>query len=737
MSTYQVRAEPSWTEFLFKVFLLVIIQTSKYECTTPPTKKVQWHTSVKFLEHVPGGELLQNSQAAPTSMLPSYDDSNEDDDDQDSGPNLDKPSPSHGATQVNNLVDQNQTPGSSGNIEPSISEDVNQSVGDRQVTSNTDNSENVDDLGEDTHSHQDTDNTTSTSSTIAQSSKRKGKISTVANDPPRRSTRTTKPYNPYQFDNKIGQQASEKAHLPDRKPEPSSYNEAMTCKDNCLWRIAVEEQLQALIANGTWELVKRPSSKDVNVITSKWVFKVKYTSSGLIDRHKARLVARGFTQVYGIDYEETFAPTLRMESLRILLAFAAYFGFEIEQMDVPDAYLKGDLTEEIYMEIPQGYQVPSNQRDGVLRLLRPLYGLKQSGREWNIKVKRHLKSIGFTPITSDNCVFINKTTHVIIALYVDDLLIFAKNMAPINKVKSELFKEYKIKDGGKASFILGMRIRREGKRLVLDQSTYIRNFLREFGMENSHSVATPIDGYHALTPSEPSEPRTDAFEYQQRVGKVMYAMTGTRVDLAQSMGKLSQYCQDPAVRHRTAMDRLLRYLNGTVDLTLVFDFTDPGGYPVCYADASYGDDKIDRKSTYGHTLLIGNASVTWTSKKQRTIATSTTEVEYVAMCQASKNILWATRRINELGFDRVSRLPIQLFGDNQGTLDLIKNPEHHSRTKHIDVQYHYIREAVAYGHVKTVYIPSRDMIADILTKPTKPEVFTRLRAMLGLKVVDF
>lgn len=178
-------------------------------------------------------------------------------------------------------------------------------------------------------------------------------------------------------------------------------------------------------------------------------------------------------------------------------------------------------------------------------------------------------------------------------------------------------------------------------------------------------------------------------------------------------------------------------MNGTVDLALVFDFTNPDGYPVCYADASYDDDKTDRKSTFGHTLLIGNASVIWTSKKQRTIAISTIEAEYVAMCQASKNIVWATQWINELGFDRVCRLPIQLFGNNQGTLDLIKNLKHHSRIKHIDVQYHYIQEAVADGHVKTAYIPSRDVIADILTKPTKPEVFTRLRAMLGLKEVNF
>ena len=278
-----------------------------------------------------------------------------------------------------------------------------------------------------------------------------------------------------------------------------------------LWKIAIMEQLNALIANSTWELVKRPS-KDSNIIISKWVFKVKYTVSGLIDRYKARLVARGFTQVYRIDFEETFVPTLRLESLRMLMAFAVYFGFEIEQMDVPDAYLKANLTETIYMEIPQGYEIPHNQKheDLILHLLRPLYGLKQSGREWNTKAKK-------------------------------------------------------------------------------------------------------------------------------RIGSFMYAMVGTRPDIAFAVCKLSQYCQDPSLRHRIAFDRVLRYLKGTIDLALVYDHSQ-ARHPVCYAHAAYGDDVVNRKSTYGHTLLIGNASVTWASKKQRTTASSTTEVNMLLYARQAKTL---------------------------------------------------------------------------------------------------
>ena len=680
----------------------------------PSTRKIQWHTSVKFLEHVTGGNLLRNLEETPTTMLPSYNNDDSDDD-------VDN--------EVENSVNQNQE--TSQNDESS--EGNNESVRDIELRIEEQQINNPDIIAQ---NPSDASKPKGRGNANVNANTKDSSTQSSKNQPTRRSTCTTKSYDKYRYDNETGRHAID---LLERKIEPSSYSEAIKCAENRLWKIAIMEQLNALIANSTWELVKRPS-KDSNIITSKWVFKVKYTVSGLIDRYKARLVARGFTQVYGIDFEENFAPTLRLESLRMLMAFAAYFGFEIEQMDVPDAYLKGNLTETIYMEIPQGYEIPHNQKheDLVLHLLRPLYGLKQSGREWNTKAKKHLKSIGFAPTTSDSCVFLNKSTHVIIALYVDDLLIFAKTMASIKAVKAQLFLEYKMKDIGKASFILGIRIRRdtEKKRLAIDQSTYIRKFLRDFGMEDCHPVSTPIDGLHALTPSDHSEIRTSQLEYQKRIGSLMYAMVGTRPDIAFAVCKLSQYCQDPSLRHRIALDRVLRYLKGTIDLALVYDHS-KAGHPVCYADAAYGDDVVDRKSTYGHTLLIGNASVTWASKKQRTTASSTTEAEYIALCQASKNIIWATRWIKELNFGHVSDLPIQLFGDNQGSLDIIKNPEHHSRTKHIDIQYHYIREVVADGLVKTSYVPTREMVADILTKPTKPDIFVPLRAKLGLKEVDF
>lgn len=251
---------------------------------------------------------------------------------------------------------------------------------------------------------------------------------------------------------------------------------------------------------------------------------MKYTASNLVDRYKARLVAQGFTQIFGIDYEETFSPTLRHESLRMLLSLAAFYEFEIEQMDVPNACLKGNLEEEIYMETPEGLTLPPGMKDCVLRLRRGLYWLKQSGREWNEKISKFLNSIGYNAITSDTCIFVNHATRVITALYMDDLLIFSKSKSAIKGVKALLNREYMMKDLGPAQYVLGIQIRRENKKIILGQSNYIKNFLRDFQMENAKPVLTPLNGKETLTTATADDPCTNQLEYQERIGKIMYAM---------------------------------------------------------------------------------------------------------------------------------------------------------------------------------------------------------------------
>ncbi len=225
------------------------------------------------------------------------------------------------------------------------------------------------------------------------------------------------------------------------------------------------------------------------------------------------------------------------------------------------------------------------------------------------------------------------------------------------------------------------------------------------------------------------EERTNQQEYQQRIGSLMYLMTGTRPDLAFAIGKLSQFCHDPTVRHANAVNRVFRYLAGTIELGLRFQ---KDGDPVAYSDAAYGDDKKDRKSTHGHVLMMGQAACIWSSKKQRGVATSTTEAEYVALTAATKTTVWTTRWLEELRVRSSDDDPILLLGDNKASLALAKNPEHHQRTKHIDIQYHYIREVLADGAVCIDFVPTASQAADILTKPLSKPAFERGRTMLGL-----
>lgn len=590
----------------------------QYRVYKPKRRRVEWHTSVKFLEHIPGGRLLRKqsniyNSTDNTSSGPDDDNNNSDDDDPSTQPDVEQVGGSDSkSTSVQHLKDS-------------------ETVGAEIENSNS---------GFRNSAYTPTEASSSTLSTAPSSP-----------TPVRRSTRERKPYDQYGFDKgqmawkakmdlALHQHGCQDTFQAPKIHEPLSYKEAIRSKDQRLWKIAILEELQALISNNTWILKRLPEGR--RLVSSKWVFRVKYTSSGLVDRYKARLVARGFMQTYGVDYFETFSPTLRFESLRLILFYALALALQIHQMDVPNAYLRSDLEEEIYMEIPEGYELSANVNPKGMALLlqKGLYGLKQAGRNWNAEFKAFLIFIGFVALTADNCVFVDHKRHVIIALYVDDTLIFAKKSSTMSAVKQQLKDKFSAKDLGPASYVLGIRIRRDENRLALDQSNTIRNILEQYNMTDARPVNTPIDGYEALTPAKPDEARTDQLEYQKRMGSIRYLVTCTRPDIAFVASKLSQYTHDPAVRHRVALDRVLRYLKGTMDLALIFNRNGSSIMePVGYADASFSDDVLDRKSTYGTTIIFGNAACMWVSRKQRSTAGSTMEAEYISLCQATKDIV--------------------------------------------------------------------------------------------------
>jgi hypothetical protein len=553
--------------------------------------------------------------------------------------------------------------------------------------------------------------------------------------------------------------------------EPKTYKEAIEHPVyGRQWRDAVHEELAMLLTRGTWEYMKLPKGR--KAIGYKWVFRVKY-KEGKVDRFKARLTAQGFAQKYGIDYTETFAPAVRRESLRIFLCLIAGYDLELHQMDVKGAYLEGELPEEeeIYMKIPDTIDIPINRGPLVCRLKRSLYGLKQSGRVWNKKFVTFLKKIGFTQLNADPSILVKRkqgeTSKIIMSVYVDDLLIAAKTMSLVNSLKQELTDEYTMTDLGEARNIIGWRITRNraARSLMIDQAAFTRDLLESHGLtECNHSTIPMKPGIMIALENEEDSEETDLHEYQKLSGSLTWLATGTRPDIAFATGRISQYNADPRKGHANAAKRILRYLKGTVNYGIMYtplpaktttglgaSLDLPGTnagfepYPtgkaaaphdgglIGYADASYAGDLLDRKSVMGYCFLLNGGVITWSSRRQRTVSTSTTEAEYIAAGHAAREAVWIRRYINEIGLDLPMR-KIDLKADSTGGIALSKNPEGQSKTKHIDVQHHFVRELIEEGELCLDWVPTKEMLADGLTKALPFPQFRAHRHLMG--VVD-
>jgi transposase InsO family protein len=511
---------------------------------------------------------------------------------------------------------------------------------------------------------------------------------------------------------------------------PTSYDEAISGPQKRQWETAINEELQSLASNDVWQLVDAP--KGANIVSCKWVFKIKRLPNGQIDRYKARLVARGFSQRYGIDYDETFAPVVRMESLRILLAIAAVEDMEVHQMDVVTAYLAGELEEEIYMAPPQG--LPGTE-DKVCHVRKGLYGLKQSGRVWNKRITKELKRAGLRAISEDKSIWVDEKRNLILALYVDDIILFARETQEIQRIKEFLTERFHMKDLGPIHTVLGMRVRRNRaeRTLWLDQTHYIKDTLKEFQHENCRPVSTPADGYeHLQAATAQDAPFADVAMYQRALGQLNWLVRGTRPDLAFVVHKLSQHCHQPYEGHWTGVKRVFRYLNHSQRLGIRYG--PEGGNLVGYSDSDYAADDRDRRSTMGYVYILNGAAVTWAARKQHSISTSTTEAEYVGLCNAAKEAVWIRNLLRSIGRSGCTggARAVRILGDNQSALRLVANPEFHSRSKHIDVQYHYTRELVEDGVVSVEYVPTAEMAADCLTKPLKRTQFEVNVATMGL-----
>ena len=500
----------------------------------------------------------------------------------------------------------------------------------------------------------------------------------------------------------------------------------------------MNSEFNSLMKNETWELVPRPAA--TNIVGSRWVYKVKRDSNGAVERFKARLVAKGFSQTEGVDFQEVFSPVASFPTIRTMLAFANAHDLEIHHMDVTTAFLNGELDCDIYMEQPEGFVDPDHPaHEYVCRLKKGLYGLRQSARCWNATLDKFLKSRGYIQSDADECVYLKsvkqsdgRISFVIMVVYVDDIIPISNDTPFMIKEKEAICNEFDMVDNGEISYCLGLTIKRDrpNKIITISQSKYVEEVLVKFGMDQSKPVATPLEAGATYFKTTEEDKAFDVRKYQQAIGSLTYAAICTRPDISAAVGVMSQFMANPNETHWSGVKRILRYLRGTTDFGLVYDGKSSVNL-VGFSDADWAGDVNTRRSTSGYVFQLGNNNtITWSSRKQATVAKSTTEAEYVALSTATQEAIWLRRLIENLGIDMSA--PTTMYEDNQGAMDLTKNPKHHGRTKHIDVSHHFVRERVATKEIDVIYCPTGDMTADIMTKGLPTVKFQKFRQMLGV-----
>ena len=404
-------------------------------------------------------------------------------------------------------------------------------------------------------------------------------------------------------------------------------------------------------------------------------------------------------------------------------------------MDVTTAYLNGKLDCEVYMEQPIGFVDPKHS-DYVCKLLKSLYGLKQSARCWNSTLDNFLKSNGYRQSDADQCIYIKHVIEndlfVIFALYVDDIVPVSNNVEMLCVEKEILCKEYEMVDNGEADYFLNLVIKRNRveRTLSISHPKYLQGILKRFRMEECNPVSTPMETGAHFVKRWPDEPVFDKQLYQQAVGCLTYASVTTRPDISSAIGILSQFMSDPSIQHWRGIKRILRYIKGTLNYGL--QFSDSKTQLIGFADADWAGDLDTRCSTSGYVFQVGNATVSWSSKRQKTVARSSTEAEYVALSNSAQEAIWLRRLLADLSMSIEIPSPTLIYEDNNGAIELSRNPKSHNRTKHIDIAYHFVRERVNSGELSVVHCSTADMTADIMTKGLPKIQFQKLRGALGV-----
>ncbi|KAJ9564021.1 hypothetical protein OSB04_009181 [Centaurea solstitialis] len=510
----------------------------------------------------------------------------------------------------------------------------------------------------------------------------------------------------------------------DISPIPRSTSQAM-CDPH--WRAAMDAEMAAILSNYTWDLVPKPS--DANIVGNRWLFRHKFDSNGRLERYKARLVAQGFSQQPGLDFDDTFSPVVKPATIRTVLSISISRNWPIHQLDVKNAFLHGDLTETVYMRQSPGY-VNVSFPDHVCRLRKALYGLKQAPRAWYHRFAVYLSSLGFLSSKTDTSLF---TYHrgsdtIYLILYVDDIILTASSPTLISMVISKLSSEFPMSDLGPLSFFLGIAASRSNHGLFLSQSAFAQEILARAYMVSCNPCSTPADTKTKLAVD--GEPVSDPTLYRSLVGALQY-LTFTRPDIAYAIQQVCLFMHDPRLPHLNALKGILRYLKGTLSHGLHIKASAVDRL-VAYSDADWAGCPNTRRSTSGFCVYLGDNLVSWSSKRQHVVSRSSAEAEYRGIANVVAEAAWLRNLLLELSCP-LSRATV-VFCDNVSAMYLASNPVQHQRTKHVEIGLHFVRERVAIGHVRVLHVPSAYQYADIFTKGLPSSLFLDFRDSLNIRV---
>ncbi|GJX31986.1 putative ribonuclease H-like domain-containing protein [Tanacetum coccineum] len=480
--------------------------------------------------------------------------------------------------------------------------------------------------------------------------------------------------------------------------EPKKIAEAL--QDDS-WVQAMQEELLQFKLQQVWVLVDLPHG--MKVIGTKWVYRNKRDERGVVVRNKARLVAQGYTQEEGIDYDEVFAPVARIEAIRLFLAFASFMGFIVYQMDVKSAFLYGTIDEEVYVSQPPGFVDPDHPTK-VYKVVKALYGLHQAPRAWYATLSTFLEKHGYKRGTIDKTLFIKRDKK--------DIMLMSSM--------------------GELTFFLGLQVKQNKGGIFISQDKYVAEILKKFDLVNVKAAITPMETKVPLTKDEEAFD-VDVHLYRSMIGSLMY-LTASRPDIMYAVCVCSRFQVTPKTSHLNAVKRIFKYLKGKPNLGLWYPRESPFDLEA-FSDSDYGGSNLDRKSTTGGCQFLGQRLISWQCKKQTIVATSTTEAEYVAAANCCGQVLWVQNQLLDYGFNFMNT---KIHIDNESTICIVKNPVYHSKTKHIEIRHHFIRDCYEKKLISVEKIHTDLNVADLLTKPFDGPRFNYLVVSIGFaEIVDF